>query len=244
MIEGGVAGSVDIETRHPLDFKQGLSGYVNAGAEYSDLPAKVDPEAQLMVNWNNGSFGVLALGFYSKQELRRDAQEELGYAAVDPATAAAWRAANPSLPNAAGALYPTLLGQTLFQQTQTKEGGLLDIQAKPSDALSIDLTAFYSYMKAGNENRNYMFWGSHIVGPSYVPSALTVQNGTIVSGTWPTAAGAPASIVYDQILRPGTTADPAFVNLYVTFEATDNLTFDVKLGATVGTGLTTYAPAY
>jgi iron complex outermembrane recepter protein len=244
MIEGGVAGSVDIQTRHPLEFKQGLSGYLNGGAEYSDLPSKVDPEAQLMVNWNNGSFGVLALGFYSKQDLRRDAQEELGYAAVDPATAAAWQAANPSLPNASGALYPTLLGQTLFQQTQTKEGGLLDVQAKPSDALAIDFTAFYSYMKAGNENRNYMFWGSHVVGPSYVPTALTVQNGTIVSGTWPTEAGAPASIVYDQILRPGTTADSAFANLDVTFNATENLTFDGQLGATEGTGRTTYAPAY
>jgi iron complex outermembrane recepter protein len=244
MIEGGVAGSVDIQTRHPLDFKQGISGYLNGGAEYSDLPAKVDPQAQLMVNWNNGGFGVLALGFYSKQDLRRDAQEELGYAAVDPATAAAWQAANPSLPNAAGALYPTLLGQTLFQQTQTKEGGLLDVQAKPSDALSIDFTAFYSYMKAGNQNRNYMFWGSHVVGPAYVPTALTVQNGTIVSGTWPTQAGAPASIVYDQILRPGTTADASFANLDVTFDATNKLTFDGQLGVTEGTGRTTYAPAY
>ncbi|MGA7538136.1 MAG: TonB-dependent receptor [Steroidobacteraceae bacterium] len=244
MIEGGVAGSVDIQTRHPLDFKQGLSGYVNGGAEYSDLPAKVDPDAQLMVNWNNGSFGVLALGFYSKEDLRRDAQEELGYAAVPAATAAAWQVANPSLPNAAGALYPTLLGQTLFQQTQTKEGGLLDIQAKPSDALSIDLTAFYSYMDAGNENRNYMFWGSHIISPTYVPTALTVRNGTVVSGTWPTEAGAPASIVYDQILRPGTTADSSFANLDVTFDATDNLTFDGQLGATLGSGRTTYAPAY
>jgi iron complex outermembrane recepter protein len=244
MIEGGVAGSVDIQTKHPLDFKQGLSGYVNGGAEYSDLPAKTDPQAQLMVNWNNGNFGVLALGFYEKQDLRRDAQEELGYAAVPAATAAAWQAANPSLPNAAGALYPTLLGQTLFQQTQTKEGGLIDLQAKPSDALSVDLTAFYSYMKAGNTNDNYMFWGSNVVRPTYVPTALTVQNGTITSGTWPTEAGAPASIVYDQITRPGTTADSSFVNLDATFDATDNLTFDGQLGTTLGSGRTTYAPAY
>src|SRR5579863_9692769 len=63
MIEGGVAGSVDIQTRHPLDFKQGFSGYVNGGAEYSDLPSKVDPQAGLMMTWNNGSFGVLAMAF-------------------------------------------------------------------------------------------------------------------------------------------------------------------------------------
>ncbi|HTW39153.1 MAG TPA: TonB-dependent receptor [Steroidobacteraceae bacterium] len=254
MIEGGVAGSVDIQTRHPLDFKQGISGYVNGGAEYSDLPAKADPDAQLMVNWNNGSFGVLALGFYSKEDLRRDAQEELGYAKVTPCVAVGdtlgcpttpgWQLQNPSLPNATGALYPTLLGQTLFQQTQTKKGGLLDIQAKPSDSLSIDLTAFYSDMDAANTNDNYMFWGSHIVEPNYVPTALTIKNGTIVSGTWPTEAGAPASIVYDQITRPGTTADASFVNLDVTFDATSDLTFDGQLGSTLGSGRTTYAPAY
>jgi iron complex outermembrane recepter protein len=244
MLEGGVAGSVDIQTKHPLQFRQGSSGYVNAGAEYSDLPSKTDPQGGLMVTWNNGSFGVLAMGFYEKQDLRRDAQEELGYAAVPAATAAAWQTANPSLPNAAGAVYPTLLGQTLFEQTQTKKGGLIDIQAKPSDSFSLDLTAFYSDMDAGNKNDNYMFWGSHIVSPTYVPTALTVQNGTIVSGTWPTEAGAPASIVYDQITRPGTTADASFVNLDATLEATDNLTFDGQIGATLGSGRTSYAPAY
>jgi len=244
MVEGGVAGSVDIQTRHPLDFKQGLSGYVNGGAEYSDLASKTDPQGGLMVTWNNGSFGVLAMAFYEKQDLRRDAQEELGYAAVPAATAAAWQAANPSLPNASGALYPTLLGQTLFRQTQDKKGGLLDIQAKPSDSLSFDLTGYFSYMDAGNTNDNYMFWGSNVVKASYVPTALTVQNGTIVSGTWPTEAGAPASIVYDQITRPGTTADSSFINLDTTWNATDSLTFDGQVGWTLGSGRTTYAPAY
>ena len=243
MVEGGIAGSVDIQTKHPLQFRQGLSGYLNAGAEYSDLPSKTDPQAQFMLNWNNGNFGVMALGFYEKQDLRRDAQEELGYGNVPAATAAAWQAANPSLPNASGALYPTLLGQTLFMQTQSKKGGLIDVQAKPSDALSLDLTAFYSYMDAGNSNDNYMFWG-HVVSPTYVPTALTVQNGTIVAGTWPTQAGAPAAAVYDQILRPGTTADSSFINLDATFIASDSLTIDGQAGWTLGAGRTSYAPAY
>jgi iron complex outermembrane recepter protein len=244
MIEGGIAGSVDIQTRHPLDFKEGYSGYVNGGAEYSDLASKTDPQGQLMAQWNNGSFGVLGLVFYDKEDLRRDAQEEIGYGTVSSATAAAWQAANPSLPNAAGAKFPDLLGQTLFEQTQDKKGGLIDIQAKPSDTFSMDLTGFFSYMDAGNTNDNYMFWGSNIVGPNYVPTALTVRNGTIVAGTWPTETGAPASIVYDQILRPGTTSDSSFINLDTTYDATDNLTFDGQVGWTLGSGRTTYAPAY
>ena len=255
MVEGGVAGSVDIQTRHPLDFKEGLSGYANAGAEYADLVGKAAPQGQLMVQWNNGSFGVLGMVFYDKEDLRRDAQEELGYASVSHCTAVGcpasgttpavvgWQQQNPSLPDATGALYPTLLGQTLFEQTQDKKGGLIDIQSKPSDALSFDLTGFFSYMDAGNTNDNYMFWG-HVVEPNYVPTALTVQNGTIVSGTWPTQAGAPAAAVYDQITRPGTTADSTFINLDATYDASDNLTFDGQVGWTLGSGRTTYAPAY
>ena len=255
MVEGGVAGSVDIQTRHPLNFKEGLSGYANAGAEYADLVGKAAPQGQLMVQWNNGSFGVLGMVFYDKEDLRRDAQEELGYASVSHCTAVGcpasgttpavvgWQQQNPSLPDATGALYPTLLGQTLFEQTQDKKGGLIDIQSKPSDALSFDLTGFFSYMDAGNTNDNYMFWG-HVVEPNYVPTALTVQNGTIVSGTWPTQAGAPAAAVYDQITRPGTTADSTFINLDATYDASDNLTFDGQVGWTLGSGRTTYAPAY
>ncbi|MGH8294363.1 MAG: TonB-dependent receptor [Steroidobacteraceae bacterium] len=271
MVEGGVAGSVDIQTRHPLDFKQGLSGYVRGGAEYGDLPSKVDPRGQAMLNWNNGSFGVLAMGFYEKTHYRRDAQEELGYTTVDAATAAQWQAANPSLPNAAGAQIPSLLGQTLFQQTMIKDGGLVDIQAKPSDALSLDLTAFYSHMKAANNNDNFMFWGSHIVGGTqycppapaaggaappcqtvYAPSSLTARNGVVTAASWPTTllpgspagASVPNSWVYDEITRPGTTADASFVNLDATLDATDNLTLDGQLGFTYGSGDTTYAPAY
>ena len=138
------------------DFKQGFSGYANAGAEYADLVGKVAPQGQLMTQWNNGTFGVLGMVFYDKEDLRRDAQEELGYGSVPAATAAAWQAANPSLPNASGALYPTLLGQTLFEQTQDKKGGLIDIQAKPSDALSLDLTGFFSYMDAGNNRQGLL----------------------------------------------------------------------------------------
>jgi iron complex outermembrane recepter protein len=279
MIEGGVAGSVDIQTRHPLDFKEGFSGYVNGGAEYSDLPSKADPDGQVMAQWNNGSFGVLGMAFYSKEDLRRDAQEELGYGTVSSTTAAAWQAANPSLPNATGATYPTLLGQTLFQQTMDKKGGLIDIQAKPSDAVSVDLTGFFSYMDAANTNDNYMFWGSNIVGGTfctygtshpdcggpgnpnpamqtpttvYVPSSLTLQNGTIVAAAWPGtllpgsphSATVPAAIVYDQITRPGTTADSSFINLDTTVDATDNLTVAGQVGWTLGSGRTTYAPAY
>ena len=220
LLEGGVAGSVNIETRHPLDFKPGVTGFVNAGAAYTTLAAKTSPQADAMVSWNNGTVGVLALGFYEKREIRRDGQEFLGYAqvpasvAVGTPAAPGWTLLNPSLPNATGAYYPTLIGEALFTQTLKREGGMIDLQARPSDELSLDLTGFYSDLEAANDNNNFLYWGTQQFGSaSYVPTSLTIQNHYITAAAFPTKAGAPPSVVYDQIYRPGAQAKTSFINL-------------------------------
>src|SRR6202050_186879 len=43
LVEGGIAGSVDILTRKPLDFQKSSTLEASAGAVYSDLPGKTDP---------------------------------------------------------------------------------------------------------------------------------------------------------------------------------------------------------
>ena len=257
LLEGGVAGSVDIQTRHPLDFKPGVTGFVNAGAAYTTLAAKTSPQADAMLSWNNGRVGVLALGFYEKRTVRRDGQEFLGYAQIPasvavgtPATATSpaipgWTQLNPNLPNATGAYYPTLIGEALFTQTLKRQGGMLDLQAKPSDELSLDLTAFYSDLQAANDNNNFLYWGSHEFGsPSYVPTSLTIQNNYVTAATFPTAAGAPASAVYDQIYRPGAEAKTSFVNLDGKLTPNERLTVDGQVGFTYALGNSPSQPAY
>ncbi len=244
MIEGGTAGSVNVLTPRPFDYKRGFSGFVNAGANYWDLPSKANPQGSVQLSWHNSRVGVLGQVFYQKYGIRRDGQEELGYATVSAATAAAWQKANPSLPNAAGALYPTLLGQVLFQQTMENEGGLLDVQVKPSDTLSFNLTAYYARQLASNFNDNFMMWGSSFISPTYVPTSLTVRNGTLLAGSWPAEAGAPSSIVYDQIMRPDASDNSSFLNLDGTWDATSSLTFDGQVGFTYGSGTQPSQPAY
>lgn len=257
LLEGGVAGSVDIQTRHPLDFKPGVTGFVNAGAAYTTLAAKTSPQADAMLSWNNGRVGVLALGFYEKRTVRRDGQEFLGYAQIPasvavgtPATATSpaipgWTQLNPNLPNATGAYYPTLIGEALFTQTLKRQGGMLDLQAKPSDELSLDLTAFYSDLQAANDNNNFLYWGSRQFGsPSYVPTALTIQNNYVTAATFPSAAGAPPSAVYDQIYRPGAEAKTSFVNLDGKLTPNERLTVDGQLGFTYALGNSPSQPAY
>jgi iron complex outermembrane receptor protein len=244
LVEGGTAGSVNIVTPRPFDYKRGFSGFVNAGANYWDLPSKANPQGSLQLSWHNSKIGILGQVFYQKYGIRRDGQEELGYAAVPAATAAAWQAANPSLPNAAGALYPTLLGEALFEQTMENSGGLLDVQIKPTHRLSFNLTGYYARQLASNFNDNFMMWGSNFVSPSYVPTALTVRNGTVVGGSWPSQPGAPASIVYDQIMRPDATDNSSFLNLDGTWDANSRLTLDGQVGFTYGSGNQPRQPAY
>src|SRR5215831_17793845 len=61
LVEGGVAGSVDIITRKPLQFAKPLTLEATAGFVYADLPSKTDPQFSLLGNWKNdaGNFAVL-----------------------------------------------------------------------------------------------------------------------------------------------------------------------------------------
>jgi iron complex outermembrane recepter protein len=247
LIEGGVAGSVDLQTPKPLDFKETFTASGLAGGVYSDLPAKAAPQTNALFNWQNGQMGLLVMGFYEERDSRRDGQEILGYGAVPAATAAAWQAANPALPNAAGAIYPTLIGQALFTQKREREGGLIDFQVKATDSFTLDLNGFYSHLQAHNVNDNFLMFGSNFIGSSnsgaYVPTALTVRNGTLVGGTWPTIPGAPIAngaipyntAAYDQIVRPSSSGT-YYIDLDATLLATDNLTFTSQVGFTRGTG--------
>ena len=163
-VEGGVVGSVDIITRKPLDFKKSFSLAGSIGAVYADLPAKTDPQVNLLANWRNdaGTIGVLAQVFFEKRHLRRDGVEELGYEQIDPTSPLA--ASHPDLANV---WYPTSIGNAFFEQERKRTGGLLDIQIKPNNQLTLDFNGFYSKLQATNFNRNYLLWNTHYINRGF-----------------------------------------------------------------------------
>ena len=65
LVEGGVAGAVDMITRRPLDFRKQLTLEATAQAIYTDLAAKTDPQANAIVAWKNdaATFGALVQVF-------------------------------------------------------------------------------------------------------------------------------------------------------------------------------------
>lgn len=235
LVEGGLAGSVDIRTRNPLGFEPGFSLFGSVGAVYADLPGTTDPQASVLGNWKNsdGSFGVTAQVFYQERRLRRDGQEILGYDTIRADSDIA--ASNPDL---SGVSYPVLIGSALFEQERKRVGGMLAAQWKPSDSVELSAKYFRSDMDADNYNRNYLLWGSRILaqGNGRAPQpGYVVRNGTLVQAQFAGVDGEPSG-VYDQISRPGAESGTEFLSLEGSWQASDRLRFSAKAGTSEGYG--------
>jgi len=248
LVEGGVAGAVDMITRRPLDFRKSLTLEAAAQAIYSDLAAKTDPQANALIAWKNDSstFGALLQVFSETRHERRDGQEIFGYGPIDPASAAA--VAHPDLANVNA---PAGINSALFEQTRKRQGGLVDLQLKASDALTLDLNGFYSHLSATNYNRS--FYNQPInnlnIG-GLVPSSYKVVNNTLVQATFDKAsypvpsatvdpnlwAEAPATV--DQIFRPGASATSSYLDLSGQWRVSDMLKVNGLVGETKGEGRT------
>ncbi|WP_236904348.1 TonB-dependent receptor [Collimonas fungivorans] len=237
LVEGGVAGSVDIITRKPLEFKKQFTAEATLGAVYADLPGKTDPQISALVNWKNeaNTFGILVQAFSEERHLQRQGQEILGYTQIAPGSKIAL--AHPDL---AGVYAPNLINSALFEQQRKRTGGLIDAQFKVSNDFSFDVNAFTSEMKAANYNRSYEFWGAQVInaGAGQSPNpGYTVKNNTLTSATFAPVAGTNYG-VYDQISRPDESASANFVELGTKWRASDSLTFTTKLGTSSGEGKT------
>jgi iron complex outermembrane receptor protein len=243
LVEGGVAGSVDIITRKPLDFGKQFTLEASVGAVYADLPSKTDGQYSALANFKNdaNNFGIMLQLFSETRHLRRDGVEILGYDTI----AAKDALGNPTPiaaahPDLAGVQYPTEIGAAFFTQKRQRNGGMLDIEFKPTDDLTLDLSGFSSKLTATNYNRNYLMWSTHFVNfgagqgpdPGYV-----VQNNTLTKANFTGVAGTLYG-VYDQISRPDETATANFVNLDTTWNANSALSFFAQVGYSWGDGKT------
>jgi iron complex outermembrane recepter protein len=237
LVEGGVAGSIDIITRKPLDFANPFTVQASAGAVYATLPSKGDGQYSALGAWKNdaNNFGVMLQLFSETRHLRRDGSEILGYETIAPGSKIA--TSNPDLSNVQ---YPALVGATEFTQKRERNGGLFDVEFMPLDNLTFDLSAFSSRLLAPNLNDNYLFFGSSVLGKGAGQAPLpgyTIAGNTLTSATFAPVAGTPYG-VYDQISRPSSEATSHFVNLDTTWNTTDSLSFLGQIGYSWGDGKT------
>ncbi|HEY5850330.1 MAG TPA: TonB-dependent receptor [Lysobacter sp.] len=240
LVEGGSAGSVNVITRKPLEFTNQISAEGSIGAVYSDLPGSTKPQVSGLFNYKNdaGTFGFMAQLFYQERELRRDGQEIVGgFSTIAPDSAAA--ISNPDL---AGVMYPNLPGSAYFTQTRERKGGLIEFQAKPSDDITVGLSAFVSDMDAKNYNRNYMLWTGNFV-PNQAPNpGYVIENGTLVHADYSgqlDANGMPVGYgIYDMISRPESAAKTGYVTFDAAWDISETFSLKTQVGTTKGKGET------
>ncbi|HEX7802234.1 MAG TPA: TonB-dependent receptor [Pseudoxanthomonas sp.] len=235
--EGGVTGTVDIITRKPTEFAETFTASGSVGAVYSTLPGETDPQINALVNFRNeaSTFGVLVQAFSEDRTLRRDGVEVLGYDQI-----AAGSAIATSNPDLAGVWYPRMIGAAFFEQKRERRGGLVEIQFKPTDNLSLDLSGFSSKLDASNYNRNYLLYNPRILngGAGQAPlPGYVVRNNTLVSADFAPVAGTNYGL-YDMISRPDESASTTYVAFEADWKASDKLSFDFKLGTSTGHGKT------
>ena len=227
--EGGIGGTIDVHTRHPLDLNR-WSLSASAQGVYSERSKKADPQASALISWKNAdeTFGVLIGGVYQKRRIRRDGVEVLGYQDVTT--------------GGATAQIPSLIGSALFQQKRERYGGNIEIQYKPSDRLEVVATGLYSRFNASNFNQNFLAWTSNALGGGGTLTNATVQDGTVVKGTV-TSTPTGRAVVYDAIYRDAF-ARTLSGDLDVRFKPSDTGTLHVKGGYTRAVGRTASQPFF
>ena len=242
--EGGLAGSVDVILRKPLDFKNQINGELSLGAVYADLPGKTDPQGSGIIAWKNDAktFGIMVQAFKEDRTLRRDGMETLGYTnGITPAQAGAQT-------NLIGLRMPNTLNATLFEGVRQRTGGYLSMQFKPNDRIDATLSAFTSKMKAENYNSSAYSIAANLLGAGWQIQDAVVNGDTITSAKIVRPANAPATqqvvgMAFEHFLRQGATSTSDFLDLDVGYKASDKLKFRARAGTTKGNGDTPSQPS-
>jgi len=229
LVEGGVSGAINVITRRPLDFRQPLTFEASAQANYNDLSSKTKPHVSALVAMKNeaGTAGFLLQGFSEKAAVRRDGQEILGYTPISATSAAA--VANPAL---AGVMVPTFIGASLFEQTKKRSGGAFDVEFRPARGVSLDVNGFYSELKAGHQNTNWLAAPANSINSAnQIPQNPVVRNNTLVGAGFAVNNGE-----VDNIYRPDAGGESWYLDVNGKFKVNDDLSLTGRLGRTHGVG--------
>jgi len=172
--EGGLAGTVRLETPRPLD-SEGTKFTGIALGNYSDTTSKTDPRTAVLFSHNhNDVFGIAASLAWSKADFVSNSLEGGSWRPFAPSNTgtrasdevrAAW--------NANGPRYYS------FNEQRDTTGGTLTLQLRPHDTLNITLDGLYG--KLGSDRlaqRDDMA----IEGGANAPSNAVIEDGLIVAG--------------------------------------------------------------
>jgi len=142
LIEGGVAGTVNLETKMPFDH-EGFKASAAATVDYGDFSKKVTPAVSGMVsnrfNTDIGEFGILADLAYSK------IQSEDSNLITPPYYASDYNGKRVYIPGG--------IRQSQDQFERTRKGYYAALQWKPSENLEFYHTSFVSQKESNRDSQ-------------------------------------------------------------------------------------------
>lgn len=229
--EGGIAGAIDIITRRPLEFKKPLTAEIAVGGVYADLAGKASPQLSGLFNWKNeaNDFGVVAQVFDETRKVRRDGQS-FTWGTVSPTVAAGIKNAIP-----AGTLFINQVSSQLFEQTRRRRGGVLGVQWKPNNELTVGLDSFYSQLDASVYRQSFSSEFGSPMNNKVMPADVVVENGVLKSVTYP-GAGTFSSNGMGNSYNPGAQGRTGYIAGDFKWRANDDLTLTGIVGRTLGKG--------
>lgn len=168
--EGGIAGTVDLYTTKPFDFKE-RTVVASAQGGYNTLTKKTDPRLTLLYSdtFADGKFGVLLSAAFSKRTVYQE-----GYSSVrwtSPyANGDSWDLSNPiavtgtpdascGAANALNCLWaPRLPRADFFGNDQKRTGFTGSFQFRPNERVLLTLDVLHSELKNDRYSYNSMEW--------------------------------------------------------------------------------------
>lgn len=166
--EGGIAGTVDLYSAKPFDFK-GFHVVASAQGGYNAMTRKVDPRATVMLSdtFADDTIGILLSAAYSKRTVYQE-----GFASVrwtSPfVNGDSWADTNPTVsgtPTNCGAAdrldclwAPRLPRADFFGNDQKRLGLTGSIQVKPVEGMKISFDALFSQLDNDRYSYNSMEW--------------------------------------------------------------------------------------
>jgi iron complex outermembrane recepter protein len=166
LVDGGLAGTINVTTRKPLDATKGFSGVASVGGVYADLPNKTSANLNANLNWKNeaNTLGFIGQVFSEKRYMRRDSVSRLAYgpsngwgeintATMLGITDASLAGTGLRAADLNGVRMPGSLSSEFVEGVRDRKGGMFAAQIKPMAGLDISVTGFYSEMGANNFGR-------------------------------------------------------------------------------------------
>lgn len=219
--DGGLAGTINVTTRKPLDEKANFGGVISGGATYASLPDKTAPNLNATLNWKNeaNNFGLIGQVFSEKRYIRRDAAtraaEDSGWTVINTATMkgitdASLAGTGLKAADLNGVRMPPSMSAELAEGVRDRKGVMFSAQLRPNKDLDVTATGFYSSMDANNYGRltSGAFY-SMLTGANQGKVYASILNPVIVNET--TNYGFPLRVLQGATIQYPTGTAPQYI---------------------------------